>query len=126
MDKCLIEKKGGWAYVHRGLYLVSTERVMGGCKSLYYAISTQHLSINFIIVRKSSLSFTKSSSLVLIRPMIIIITINIIMLNKIQPLKISKMYKEIYGRPDNLPVIHTFRSKNLTLLSARVSSSVFA
>ena len=26
MDKCLIEKKGGWAYVHRGFYLVSTER----------------------------------------------------------------------------------------------------
>ena len=65
MDKCLTGKNGGWAYVYRGLYLVSTEREWVQVINYYIVrLSTQHLNINFITVRKSSPSITKSSSLV--------------------------------------------------------------
>ena len=101
MDKCLTGKNSGWAYVNRGFYPVSAEREWVQVINIILC-DYQHNTEIFIIVRKSSPSFTKSSSLVLIRPIIIIIIIIIITINKIQPFKISKMYKEIYGHPDNL------------------------
>ena len=102
MDKCLTGKNSGWAYVNRGFYPVSAEREWVQVINIILC-DYQHNTEIFIIVRKSSPSFTKSSSLVLIRPIIIIIIIIIIVINKIHPFKISKMYKEIYGCPVNLP-----------------------
>ena len=59
-------------------------------------------------VRKSTLSVTKSSSFVLIGPI----------LNKIQPFKNYKICKEMYGFPDKCPAIHTFGTKFLRVWMA--------
>ena len=40
MDKCVIGKNGGWAYVYRGFYLVSTEREWVQVEILHAIINT--------------------------------------------------------------------------------------
>ena len=64
MDKCLTGKNSGWAYVPRGFYPVSAEREWVQVINIILC-DYQHNTEIFIIVRKSSPSFTKSSSLVL-------------------------------------------------------------
>ena len=52
-------------------------------------------------IQKEHTKLTKSSSFVLIGPI----------LNKIQPFKNFKICKEMYGFQDKCPAIHTFVSK---------------